>query len=475
MEDNKNFKELLNRVLRDGGESSDIYFEKREDFRISLSSDSKVLPIYGFSEGISLRLFKNGFCGSIHLESPREEELYKAADALRISSQVNSGILSIKGGAKREVKNNVSFNAKNKRLKGCNLGPVDNQSSFKKDTADIPLKIEEIGHFLKDYSQNKLIYSINASFYCQEVKIYDSKENWVNDLREGCLLQVKTSLSKDSFQVLSEIHLEFSNIRDFKEKINPHEIAKVAIQKSIEKKDSVKAPNGEMSVVLANGSGGVFIHEAVAHLFEADNPIISSCYEEVKRYRFGEKISIFDDPSLMIRGRYQYDDEGIIGRRKGLIIQGKWAGLIHNVRTAHHKRADPGGNGRRQSFRDIPLPRTSAIYIENGEMSSEEVVRSVKFGIYASGFGESIFEESNGDFSINVSEGNLIRNGKISEPISGVLMTGNSFEVLRAIDLVANDLKFDSTGLSCTKAGQTIPSSVGTPTMRIELIRVIPQ
>ncbi len=117
----------------------------------------------------------------------------------------------------------------------------------------------------------------------------------------------------------------------------------------------------------------------------------------------------------------------------------------------------------------------SAIYMENGELSPEDVIGSVKLGIFASEFGQSVFEESNGDFSIQCTAGNIIKDGKIGTPISGALILGNSLEVLEAVDLVANDLHFDKTGLSCSKFGQTLPSSVGTPTVRIGLVKVVPQ
>lgn len=113
--------------------------------------------------------------------------------------------------------------------------------------------------------------------------------------------------------------------------------------------------------------------------------------------------------------------------------------------------------------------------MEKGEMLAEDILKSVKFGIFASAFGDSVLEEACGDFSIHVTEGNIIRDGRIGEPISGAIILGNSIEVLKSIDLVANDLQFDKTGLSCSKFGQTIPSSVGTPTMRIALVRVVPQ
>lgn len=475
MEDPKHFELLLKRLLRDGGESADIYHEGREDFRVSLSSDGKALPLFGFSEGIALRLFRNGFCGSIHLESPGEKEICSATDFLRISSRMNSDVLSIKGDAKGETSGDISNTNEDKSTYAQYVSQANSRNLLEQDLSQIPSIIEEIGHLLKDSSKNKLMFSINASFYRQKIEMFDSNGNAVEDLREGALLRVKTLLKEGSLKIFSEVHLEFSSARDFKGKIRPHEIVEEVIQKSLERQNSARVPSGEMPLVLSNGSGGVFIHETVGHLFEADNPLMESSYDEIKKYRFGKNISIFDDPSLMVRGQYRYDDEGIMGKKKPLIILGKWAGFLHNVRTARQKRTESNGNGRRQSFRDIPLPRTSAIYMENGEILPEDVVKSVKLGIFASGFGKCIFEESSGNFSINVTEGNLIRNGKISEPISGALITGNSFEVLKSTDLVANDLKFDRTGLACTKFGQTIPSSVGTPTIRIALIKVVPQ
>lgn len=475
MEDTKIFKKLLQRVLRKGGESADIFHEKREDVRISISSDGKKLPAYGFSEGMALHLSKDQFCGTIHVESSMEDELLKAADILRDSSQANRRLLSIH---EKYVGNRSNVAASLGDMECIDAPRL--KERFKKKLLDNDFKviasgIEEIGDQLKECSKDELLFFINASFYRQEVHIYDSSGINVEDEREGAILRIRTSYRNNPSNICSEANFEFSNAKDFKEKMNPYKTAKEMIQKSLTKKESVKAPFGEMPLVLDSGSGGVFFHELVGHLFEADNPLMSSLYKEREKIRLRDSVSIFDDPSMMVRGRYSYDDEGVKGRKKALIQSGKWSSLLHDLRTANWKGASPEGNGRRQSFRDLPLPRMSAIYMGNGELSPEDVIGSVKLGIFASEFGQSVFEESSGDFSIQCTAGNIIKDGRMGTPISGAMILGNSLEVLEAVDLVANDLHFDKTGLSCSKFGQTLPSSVGTPTVRIGLVKVIPQ
>jgi TldD protein len=475
VEDSRIYKKLLQRVLLEGGESADVFREKREDARISFSSENSTLLAYGFSEGIALRLFKNPFCGTIHIESPVEDDLWRAADALRDLSRVKAGILSIHEDSKKRSASHFPINNEMEDAYPQNAKERFKKSNSNKDFKDITSRIEEIGLHLKEYSRDKLLFSLNGSFYRQNIHVYDSGGIDVEDEREGAILRIKISNKENSFDFYSEENLEFSSADDFKEKLNPSETAKEVIEKSLAQKDTVKAPEGDMPLVLKNGSGGVFIHEVVGHLFEADNPLMDSIYNERERIPVRDSVSIFDDPSLMVRGSYQYDDEGVKGRKKPLILSGKWMSLLHDVRTAKRKRTRAEGNGRRQSFRDIPLPRTSAIFMEKGDLLPEDVVNSVKKGIFATGFGQSNFEESSGDFSIHVTSGNIIEDGKIGAPISGALILGNSLKVLRAIDLVARDLQFDKTGLSCSKFGQRIPSSVGTPTMRIGLIRVVPQ
>lgn len=475
MDDSNFYEKLLQSILRDGGESADIFYEKREDARISLSSESGTLPAYGFSEGVAIRLFREPFCGTIHIESPLENDLWRAAMALRHSSRTEKGIFSIQEDLKRESSGYLDVEGVAKGANFQNDKQKPREKSLNSDYKDIVSRMEEIGSHLKEYSKDEILFWINSSFYRQKVFICDSCGITVRDEREGAILRIKTSQRKNSFSTYSEVNLEYSNAMDFKEKLDPSMTAKDISRTLITQEKSVKTPDGEMPLVLKNGSGGVFIHEVVGHLFEADNPLMDSIYKERERIPIRSSVSIFDEPALMARGRYEYDDEGVKGRRKPLIQSGKWMDLLHNIRTAKRDQIKAKGNGRRQSFRDLPLPRTSALFMGNGLLLPEDVVKSVKKGIFASAFGDSIFEESSGDFSIHVTSGNIIENGKIGAPISGALIIGNSLKVLSEIDLVAKDLQFDKTGLSCSKLGQRIPSSVGTPTMRIGLIRVVPQ
>ena len=255
----------------------------------------------------------------------------------------------------------------------------------------------------------------------------------------------------------------------------PEEYAREAVRQAIVLLDSVPAPAGSMPVVLGPGWPGVLLHEAVGHGLEGDfNRKGSSAYSG----RIGEKVAsdlctIVDDGTLAgRRGSLNLDDEGTPTRCTTLIENGILKGYLQDTLNARLMGMQPTGNGRRESFASLVMPRMTNTYMLAGPHDPEEIIRSVPRGIYAVNFGGGQVDITSGNFVFSASEAYLIENGRITRPVKGATLIGNGPEAMRAVSMVGNDLKLDGGVGICGKEGQSVPVGVGQPTLKIDGITV---
>ena len=239
--------------------------------------------------------------------------------------------------------------------------------------------------------------------------------------------------------------------------------------------EAVEAPSGVMPVVLAPAYSGVLLHEAVGHGLEGDGAVRG---QSLYAGRIGETVAsplctICDDGRMPgLNGSMNFDDEGTPSSATVLIDKGKLSSYLHSRDTAAKTGAKPTGNGRRQSFTFPPLPRMTNTYLQRGESSPEEIIGSVKRGIYARTFSGGSVNPSSGDFTFMALEAFLIEQGRITAPLSDVVLLGNGPEIMKRISMVGNDLEFSDNLWDCGKQGQMVPVSVGTPTVKIDMMTV---
>jgi TldD protein len=239
--------------------------------------------------------------------------------------------------------------------------------------------------------------------------------------------------------------------------------------------DAVDAPAGELPVVLGAGDSGILLHEAVGHGLEADfNRKQTSNYTgRVGKQVASEVCTVVDDATISgSRGALNVDDEGFAGRRNVLIENGILVGYMHDRLSAKHFGVEPSGNGRRESFRAVPMPRMTNTSLLAGKDSPEDIIKSVKRGVFAKRFSGGQVNISNGDFVFSLSESYLIEDGKLTAPLKGVNLIGNGPEVLRHVDMLGSDYELSDGIWTCGKDGQSVPVNVGTPTVRIASITV---
>lgn len=234
---------------------------------------------------------------------------------------------------------------------------------------------------------------------------------------------------------------------------------------------AVDAPAGMMPVVLGSGWPGVLLHEAVGHGLEGDfNRKGASTFSG----RIGEQVAskyctIVDDGTLMHRrGSLNIDDEGTVSQRNVLIEKGILKGYIQDKHNAMLMNVAPTGNGRRESFSQLPMPRMTNTYMLAGDYAPEEIIASVKKGIYAPNFGGGQVDITSGKFVFSASEAYLIEDGKITTPIKGATLIGNGPEAMHKVSMVGNDLALDAGVGVCGKQGQSVPVGVGQPTLKLD-------
>lgn len=320
------------------------------------------------------------------------------------------------------------------------------------------------------------VRTVNAFFSSeiQDVAIATSEGRFVTDRRPlvtfgvQCVAQGKergTGFYGDGRRASLDFFLE----------VTPESIALEAARIACVNSEAIPTPAGEMEVVVGAGSGGVLLHEAVGHGLEGDfNRQGTSLYAG----RIGERVAnelvtIYDDGDLPAeRGSLSVDDEGTPGRHNVLVERGILRGYMHDHLNASLMGTTSTGSARRQSYRVMPQPRMCNTYMPDGTSTYDEIVRSVKRGIFATSFAGGQVEISKGDFVFMLAEGYLIEDGKLTAPLRGASLIGNGPEVMERVTAVGNDGRLAGRYYTCGKGGQFVPVGVGMPTVKLSSVTV---
>jgi TldD protein len=260
---------------------------------------------------------------------------------------------------------------------------------------------------------------------------------------------------------------------EYVDQFPPRDIAEQAARQAVAMLDGVPAPAGEMPVVIGPGGGGVLFHEACGHGLEAD---LIQKESSIYQGRIGELLATrllngVDDATVPHAwGSFSFDDEGWPSQRTVLFTDGVLQGYMYDRIRAEHDGVPSSGNGRRQSYAHLPIPRMTNTYILSGDATPDEVVSDTPNGFYAKRLGGGQVNPATGDFVFGVTEGYLIENGEITKPVRGANLVGNGTGILQGIDVLADD--FDVFYGICGKEGQGVPVGNGSPTLRISRMTV---
>ncbi|MBU0688667.1 MAG: metalloprotease TldD [Gammaproteobacteria bacterium] len=251
--------------------------------------------------------------------------------------------------------------------------------------------------------------------------------------------------------------------------------AKEAVHQAVINLDARPAPAGNMTVVLGNGWPGILLHEAVGHGLEGDfNRKGSSAFAGRVGKRVAAKgVTVVDDGTIKDRrGSLNIDDEGNLTQRTVLIEDGILRGYLQDSMNARLMKVPVTGNARRESFAHLPIPRMTNTMMMNGDKTQEEIIASVKLGLYAANFGGGQVDITSGKFVFSTTEAYMIEDGKVTYPVKGATLIGNGPDALTRISMIGNDMTLDSGVGTCGKEGQSVPVGVGQPTVRIDGLTV---
>ncbi|MDH3310409.1 MAG: metalloprotease TldD [Gammaproteobacteria bacterium] len=251
--------------------------------------------------------------------------------------------------------------------------------------------------------------------------------------------------------------------------------AREAVRQALVNLEAVDAPAGTMAVVLGPGWPGILLHEAIGHGLEGDfNRKGTSAFAgRIGQRVASEQCTVVDDGTIPDRrGSLNVDDEGTTTQRTVLIENGVLKGYMQDTMNARLMKVAPTGNGRRESYAHLPMPRMTNTYMLNGKYDPKEIIGSVEKGLYAVNFGGGQVDITSGKFVFSASEAYLIENGKLTRPVKGATLIGNGPDVLTRVSMVGNDMQLDPGVGTCGKEGQSVPVGVGQPTLKIDGLTV---
>ncbi len=453
---------LLSLALESGGDYADLYFEFRVSADYALEEEQIRTLGRGITLGLGVRVTKGDATGYAYCEDLSWE---KMAHAAKTAGQIaiGGGHAPINVGALASIPTPAFYTVPTPSL----LVPAQEKLALLR-TADKAAR-----------AFDARIVKVQASFAesIREVLLFTSDGRMATDiqplLRFGVSAVAEDAGKRQSGSGGGGGRYGMDYFADARRDAAAHgrEAARVAIAML----DARDAPAGEMPVVLGPGDSGILLHEAVGHGLEADfNRKETSNYSgQIGKQVASPLCTVVDDGTIVnSRGAINVDDEGYAGQNNVLIQDGVLVGYMHDRLSAKHFGIQPTGNGRRESFRSMPLPRMTNTSLLGGKDNPEDIIKSVKRGIYAKRFSGGQVNISNGDFLFSLTESYLIEDGKLTAPLKGVNLIGNGPEVLRRVDMLGSDFELSDGIWTCGKDGQSVPVNVGTPTVRIASITV---
>ncbi len=445
---------LLRQALKNGGDFSEIYMESTTGTTI-ISEGRRIERYMETREsGIGLRVVVGDRQAYAYTNDPRS--VYDLADT--VASAIKGEV----------YQNDIALKARPSRVFSRVIKRPGDVSSQEKIA-----KISQAEQ--KSWGMDGSVVQVRIMYADQvkQVLIANSMGFIARDTRDSILFYVQGVVSRDGIIETGYEPVGGSRGIELLDEVVPEEIAARAIGRALTAVSARKAPAGLMPVVLSSEAGGTMVHEAIGHGLEAD---LAGEGLSVYSNRMGEKvasesITVVDDATIEgARGSFGYDDEATPSQRTVLVENGILKGYMTDLITSSKYGFTQTGNGRRQSYRHRPIPRMTNTMIEPGTMNPDDIVKKVSKGIFVKKMGGGQVNTVNGDFVFEISEGYLIENGQISEPIRGATLIGNGPRILSSIRDVGNDLGF---GIgTCGKDGQGVPVSDAQPTLLIPEITI---
>ncbi len=437
----------------DGADDGEIYAESSANEGFVYDDGRLKSASYDSSEGFGLRIVAGEASGYAHSNEISNSAFLRAGSAAAQAKRNYSGTLA------------PAPNKTNQKLYD-DINPLDAPSFETKIKT-----LGEIDAYIRAKDPRVVQVSISFASSFKQIAIIRPDGEIINDIRPLMRVNVSVTAEKDNKRETGSYG--GGGRHEYGEWLSPeklHSIADEALRIALVNLEAKPAPAGEMDVVLGAGWSGVLLHEAVGHGLEGDfNRKGTSAFSgKIGQQVAAKGVTIIDDGSIPNRrGSLNIDDEGTPTQRNVLVDDGILVGYMQDRQNARLMGVKSTGNGRRESFQHSPVPRMTNTFMESGNHDPQEIIASLKKGIYCAQLGGGQVDITSGKFVFQTSEAYYVENGKIINPIKGATLIGDGPQSLMQISMLGNDSKLDDGVGTCGKAGQSVPVGVGQPTLKL--------
>jgi TldD protein len=446
---------VISKALEKGGDFADVYLENRISRQIVMEESIFKSGLYGISQGAGVRVISGNKTGYAYTDEITEEKLLRAAEVASYVATAGSRISSVDVSAAERpsyitVKQPLGEIADEKRIE----------------------IIKRADQAARDYDQRIRMTRIDYNDEVRSRVIANSEGIYLRDELPLVFFIVQALSDNGTARHMSRERLSRHSGFEIFEEVTPEAVAKNAAREAVAMLEAGDTPAGVMDVVMQNGWGGVLVHEAVGHPLEADNIAkgIGAFTGKMGKKVAADCFTMVDDGTLPnFRGTINFDDEGTEVQRNVLIENGVLRGFMTDILSSKQLSMNRTGNGRRESFRYIPIPRMTNTFIDTGKDNPEDILSSTRKGIYVQSLSGGSVNPVTGVFNFTCREAYLIENGRKTTPVRGATLIGSCMDVISNIDAVGSDLDF---GPGICGKGQSAEVTAGMPTVRIRGINV---
>jgi len=449
----------LERALRAGGDFAEVFVEDRRSSSARFDDGRVEELVSGRDRGAGVRVVRGETTGFAHTADLSSEGLHAASDAAAAAAATGGGGVRV-----------AALNHQDRPVREGVDGVIAPETVEKRRKVELLQKAEAAAR-----EQGGAITSVTASYADahRRIVVANSDGLLADDDRVRTRMMVQCVATGDTgMQTGYEAPGRTMGFEIF-DSINPETVGKTAATRALSLLDAVPAPTGRIPVVLRKGAGGVLFHEACGHGLEADHIYkdASVFSGDLGQLVASPLVTLVDDGTYGREwGTLAIDDEGHPAQRNVLIQDGVLTDYMWDLLRARKEGHASSGNGRRETYRHLPMPRMTNTFVLEGETDPDDIVQSVEYGLYCVQLGGGQVNPATGDFVFGVTEAYLIENGEITRPVRAAQLIGNGPETLRLVDAVGSD--FDTWAGTCGKDGQGVPVSSGQPTLRVAELTV---
>ncbi|MBI1621984.1 metalloprotease TldD [Aquamicrobium zhengzhouense] len=454
-------EETLRRIVADtvaGADDGELFIEHREGESLVFDNGRLKTANFNTEQGFGLRAVAGEAAGYAHAGELTQAALLRASSAVSAVKDGYSGTL-----ADAPAGTNVKLYGEE--------NPIV-QPAF----SDKAKLLQDVDAYLRDKDPRVRQVTASLAASWQHVEILRADGRVARDIRPLVRFNVSVVVGDGDRQETGSYGMGGrKGFGDFLAEGSWQHACEEALRQALVNLDAVPAPAGTFDIVLSSGWPGVMLHEAVGHGLEGDfNRKKTSAFADLLGQQVAAKgVTVVDDGTITERrGSLTIDDEGTPTNRTVLIEDGKLVGYMQDRQNARLMGMKATGNGRRESYAHAPMPRMTNTYMTSGSHTPDEIISSVKNGIYAVSFGGGQVDITSGKFVFGCTEAYMIENGKVTHPIKGAMLIGNGPDAMHRITMIGNDMKLDNGIGMCGKAGQGVPVGVGQPHLRMNAMTI---